>query len=144
MTLVSEILKDSASVGGLAVTTLKVGQMDHRSSEIMVLKCEAHVTAIPASDQQIGRVRLCVISKPRSEGIPISVDFDDERYVIHTNCAFGGRIDASNQSWSQAEHDNHPMKIRVPLTNDVYVGIRNDEVFTMVMSWVLRLFWLMI
>ena len=145
MTLVSQILQDSTSLGGLGVTTLKVTELDHRSSSVMLLKCEAHLAAQSAGTTiAVGRCRLSIISKPRSEGVPASIDFEDERYVVHTNCCFFSRNDASNQLAMQADHVNHAMKIKVPLVNDIYVGVENDETFTINISWWLRLFWLMI
>ncbi len=128
----------------MGFAAVKVTELDHRSSDIMLLKCEAHLASMNETSTSMARVRLVVLSKPRSEGVPISVDRDDERYVVHTNCSFSYRRDVENQVAMQAEHVNHPMKIKVPLVNDVYVTAYNDETFTQTVSWLLRLFWLMI
>ena len=142
MPLISQIVEFSTSIGALVVVNSKIDEMDHRSSEAMLLKCEAHFAVMSEGDLTLGRGRLCVFSKPRSEGQAILADFDDERYVVHTNCAFSAR--SSGARAIGAEHDNHAIKIRVPLTNDVWVAILNEEAVTMTVSAILRLFWLLI
>ena len=145
MTLTSQLLRDSVNISGSGIAAVKVTELDHRSSEVMLLKCEVHVCQMTSgSAVDLAQMRLVVLSKPRSEGVPVAGDADDERYVVHQNCAFSSRNDANSQRWASAEHMEHSIKIRVPLTNDVWVLAVNDEAVTLVVRWVLRLFWLMI
>ena len=145
MALTSQLVKDEVSLSASAIAAVKIDELDHRSSEVMLLKCESHVSCMSTgSSLNLGRMRLAVISKPRSEGVPVAGDVDDERYVVHLNCSFASRDDTNNSRTMSAEHDNHSIKIRVPLVNDVWVIAINDSGVQMIISWVLRLFWLMI
>ena len=145
MGLVSQILEFSTSIGSLVVVNNEFTELQHRTGDAMLLKCESHASVmVTGSGLTLGRVRMCIISKPRSEGQAIRADFDDGRYVVHTNCGFASRDDANNQMWGSGEHDNHAIKIKVPLTNNVWAAISNDEAVSMTVSWLVRLFWLLI
>ena len=143
--LISQILTDGpTSLGASGITSSKFTEVDHRSSTIVLKKCESHLNSMPGQASLSSRARLCVISKPRSEGVPVFADEDDERYVVHTSCSFASRITTENALATAPAHDMHKMKIVVPLVNDLYASVFNDDAVAATFSFFLRLFWQLI
>ncbi len=81
-------------------------------------------------------VRCVLLSKPISEGVPVSTDLDDPRYVIASYAV--GVAGAGN---IEGYHWRQNLRILVPAGNNVYVCCQSDAGVTIACAFDLRLFW---
>ena len=81
-------------------------------------------------------VHCNLISKPKSEGVPVVADFNDPRYTVSSYGVSVGTLNVTDSyHWRQS------LKIKVPATNDLYVSCLNRAGGQALCAYQIRLFW---
>ena len=142
--LISQMIaQDAANMGVNAILSDELDELNHRSSDVVLKKCVLDLMAWPQSPGNHGTVKHGILSKPKTDGVPTSSDFLDERLVVH-QCQVTCRQDTTFGTFTGDQyHVSHPMKIKVPLDYRVYSVLWAVNAAMTAVYW-LRVFWTII
>ena len=145
--LVSQILKDDGTLASQGVTSSEFTEMNHRSSDAVLVKLEASLLfKSGGTSNTFEGCHFGLVVKPISLGSPALADFEDERFMIgKTHKLCGSTVDTTNNwGWIDALHLDINLKIVVPLDYRIFMGVQNEIGITNAFRYLVRLFWTLI
>ena len=84
--------------------------------------------------------RFAIISKPISEGVPVAVDLDNEKYSKWQHQCYATRDDVSGWIHDDFVHFMEILKIVVELGWDIYFSVVNGGTQSNTFQFLVRLF----
>ena len=136
--LQQQILHDTANIStGTAPGLInQVTEIAKEVGDVIIRLLILDLIGVSSGSTALDMVRCAVLSKPRSEGVPIAADMDDPKYII---ARYGGHSGITSAPFHY--HWRQNMGIKVPSTNDVYIACQSDNDGTVRMGFDIRIFW---
>ena len=138
--LQQEIIHDSASITGASGfevgLTNKILEIAKEVGDIILRLII--IDLVGSNDTNAGsNILQCnLISKPKSEGVPVDADFDDAKYTVSSYA-----VAVDQASVVDKIHWRQNLSIKVPAGNDVYLSCRKFNQVTVTCAFYVRLFW---
>ena len=138
--LVSQIVETDATLTSGGVLIVKFTDFEHRSGKLVMKKIQADLGYASGSTGALQECTFAVIAKPISEGVPVTSDFINEKYVKWHRQCYATRDDTNN--WNQVDllHVQEILKVVVELGWDLYFAVLNGVGTTNFVVSMVRLF----
>ena len=135
--LQQEIINDDASVAALGVgLTNLLLEIAKEVGDVIIRLIILDYWGSATSGVAPSLCQCALISKPISEGVPVSNDFSDPRYVI---ASYSGGVRQTDVFFGY--HWRQNMGIKVPAGNNVYMSVLNRTGIQCQVAYMVRLFW---
>ena len=140
--LISETVQDAASLSSNGIAASKFKEFEHRSSKLVMKKFEADIGYRLGSAGNLQRCTFAIIAKPISEGVPVSSDLTNLKYLKWRKTCFASRFSSATGETASDDfvHFVEIMKIVVELGWDIYMTVLNGPGLTALFDYVVRLF----
>ena len=135
--LQQEIIQDDAALAALSVGMInKVLDIAKEVGAVILRLIIIDLVGQMSVSTTPNFVHCALISKPKSEGVPVANDFFDPKYCV-TEYALGLGLTGHNPGY----HWRQNLKIMVPAVNDVYLACNNTLGQIATCAYYVRLFW---
>ena len=121
--LISQIHVETQTLASNGVNYQKFDDFEHRGSKLVLKKIIADVACVPDTSFDMLHVTFAVIAKPISEGVPVVLDFANEKYMKWAHRCYGRLDDANNTSNPDFAHFVETLKIVVELGWDIFFAV---------------------
>ena len=112
----------------------------HRSSKMVLKKLDISLACGGTSDSgNLLRARFAVIAKPISEGVPVTVDLDNEKYNKWQRQCYAFK-ESGGKYFPDFLHVVETLKIVVDIGWNLFMFIVNEGLNTVAVAYALRLF----
>ena len=139
--LISQLLEQDTTLG---VSTSIVETFDeflHRSSKMVLKKLDISIGChVIQSSLNLQRARFCIIAKPISEGVPVSVDLDNEKYNKWQRQCYAYLDSSNNMVQDDYLHIEEILKIVIDIGWNLFFFIVNEGLNTIAIAFAARLF----
>ena len=113
----------------------------HRSSKMVLKKLDISIACGTATtSQNLQRGRFAIIAKPISEGVPVTIDLDNEKYNKWQRQCYSYRDDGNNVVFHDYLHIEEILKIVVDVGWNLFMFIVNEGLNSIAVAYALRLF----
>ena len=139
--LISQLLEQDTTLGVSTSIVETFDQFQHRSSKMVLKKLDVSLACMAATTStNLQRARFAIIAKPISEGVPVTVDLDNEKYNKWQRQCYALRVDSNNQVQADFLHVEEILKIVVELGWNLFMFIVNEGLNTIAVAFAARLF----
>ena len=137
----NQILIAHTALNSNTVNQQEFTEFGHRSNDVVLRRFDLDfaITTPNINDDQVCDVSL--ITKPLSEGVPVTADLVNERYAVEPHRCMTGTLSGTGATDIDRIHMSRNLKIKVPMTNNVYIMVHNATGVTIAFAYLIRLFW---
>ena len=137
----AQYLTQHATQGSDVLVSQKFTELDHRTNDVVLKRFDVSFNLVTpnVNDDQV--TDFALVSKPRSEGVPVRADITDPRYSVEPERCMTGTLSTTGATDIDHIHRKHMLKIKVPMVNDVYFVADNQSGVTVLIAYLVKLFW---
>ena len=139
--LISQLVEQDTTLG---INTLIAEAFDdflHRSSKMVLKKLDVNLGMHAVSTSaNLQRARFAILSKPISEGNPVTGDFDNEKYNKWQRQCYAFTDSGSGLIQDDYVHIEDILKIVIDIGWNVFFAVLNEGLNTIAVAFALRLF----
>ena len=143
--LLSQTLTDKASLASDGVTSSQFTELDGHYGDKIIKRIEYNLGfKSGATSDTLEVCDFALVSKPKSEGVPVKADLTDAKYNIKPMRCGASRDSGSGGNYSDYIHFQFDLSVRVPATNNLYMSVHNNVGFTNSFYFLTKLFFLLL